>query len=101
MMWEEVAFQQGDHLITYENYDNLFKEIHQRKKDDLFFCDLMINHQIVGIDYSKKLYDLGYKYIYIETSEENADSWRMSWTLGVLGKSYPSDILDAHFRKLK
>ena len=58
--WQMWAKKQGHHLVVYENYDQLFKNLDAHNKDDFFFCDDLIGSEFKGLNGLSETARLGF-----------------------------------------
>ena len=98
--WSQIAKDYGHNLIIFENYEVLFQSLYDLGKDDLFFCDWKNGGEYVGIDESKKLYELGFKNLYLQTADvDSAKKMKAPWPFGVLGKAYPKKEINNYLKR--
>ena len=101
-IWSEIAKDYGHNLIAFDDYEILFKSLYDLNQSDLLFCDFKNKEEYIGIEASKKLYDLGFKNLYLQTGDEDfARSMEAPWLLGILGKAYPKEIIEKVLKERK
>lgn len=97
--WAYISECCGHKIIMFKNYDDLFKSLDNFDKDDIFFCDWRVNGEFIGIEDSKKLYERGFKKIYLQTgNERSAKEIDAPWLCEILGKGYPKSIINRHLK---
>ncbi len=89
VMWEFAAEEKNIHLSTYACYSDFIINISGVSKDTPIYIDSNLGETIKGEEYAKKLYDQGYKELYITTGYQRYSFNEMPWIKAVIGKDVP------------
>lgn len=88
-MWTFAAEDRGLDISTYSSYSDFVVDFDKFHKDTPIYIDSNLGEQTKGEEYAKKLYDQGFKELYITTGYQRYSFNEMPWIKSVLGKDVP------------
>lgn len=88
-MWTFAAEEKNITISTYSCYSDFIVNLHRFSKDIPIYIDSNLGEHIKGEEYAKKLYDQGYKELYITTGYQQYSFNGMPWIKSVVGKDVP------------
>ncbi|MBL6991008.1 MAG: hypothetical protein ISR65_14580 [Bacteriovoracaceae bacterium] len=88
-IWKSMADDKKIPLNVYSNPEELLQSLSTISKDSTFYIDSSLENGLKGEDIAKKLFDKGYKNLYLATGYEPEDFLHLSYIKGVIGKEPP------------
>jgi len=88
-MWTSLASRKSIPLKTFKTVDELESSIANFSKNTIFYIDSSLSDHVKGETYSRKLFERGYRNIYLCTGYDASEFSNCDWLKGVIGKSPP------------
>lgn len=89
MCWMEEAKGKNISLEVFSESEELFSQVQSYDLDCTFYIDSKLGNGIRGEHIAKKLYDLGFKNLYIATGYEEDKFAHLTFLKGIRGKESP------------
>ena len=86
-MWKKAAEKSGISLLSCEREDELFLQVNKIKKNAKFYIDIKLGDEhISGSKVAKKVFNLGFRNIFLATGYDAEDFKDIEFLTGVVGK---------------
>ncbi|MGZ3808530.1 MAG: sensor histidine kinase, partial [Bacteriovorax sp.] len=92
IIWKAAANKHKKKFIGFKSYENFLKDQNKIDKDSLIFIDVNLGQDIKGVDVAKRLYEDGFKKLYLATGFEADHFPRMEFIQSIIGKEPPINI---------
>lgn len=91
--WKFSAEKEDIPLECFASAQEVLDRSEEIDKSTMFFIDRQLDDGELGEDVAKKLYDLGFKELYMQTGYEPEDLPEIPWIKGIVGKEFPSELI--------
>lgn len=88
-MWVMQAEIHKKNLIVFNNATAAEKDIFRYDRSAIVYVDSNLGNRVKGEDYAKKLYEAGFKNIYLATAHNASQFSPMYWIKAIVGKDVP------------
>ena len=90
MSWEIAAKKAAINLSTFSNSQDFFeKESTFTSHNTIIYIDYELDNGVNGIEEAKKIFDLGYKEIFLATGYQGDDIVKPDYIKEIVGKRAP------------
>lgn len=89
MTWKMAAKRAGKNLLAFVSVEEFFKKAESTNRNTPIYIDSHLGNGVKGEEESQKLYDLGFKEIYLATGDSPEKFAHLKHIRGVLGKEPP------------
>ncbi len=87
--WEYAAKKNNTNIKTYLTYQDFFNDINQIDKETIIYIDSDLGNGIRGEEISKKIYETGFRKIYLATGYNKSKFSKLPWIEEIVGKHPP------------
>ena len=94
--WQVIAEEYGKSIATYRSYDHFLTDQNTISKSTPIFVDFKLADGERGDVVSKKIYDDGFKELFIATGFKLKNKDELKWIKGVTGKKPPIELFEAN-----
>jgi hypothetical protein len=92
MTWKMSASKNKKKFIGFKNYESFLKYQDKQDENSLIFVDVNLGNGIKGEVIAKKLYESGFKKLYLATGYDANQFSKMYFIQGIIGKEAPANI---------
>lgn len=89
LIWESSSSELDIPLKVYSDPYAMLKQLDTISKESTFYIDSNLENDVKGEDILKKLFELGYKNLYLATGYEPEEFEDLDYIKGVIGKEPP------------
>ena len=89
MTWEMSAEKLGINLHTFSHPSDLYGNLKNISKDTAIYLDLELGCEETGLDVAEKLFEQGYKDIFLATGSEEMSLGQLDSVKDIVGKQVP------------
>lgn len=90
VLWQVEAKKRSKKLACYFSVDEFIKNASGIPKDTPVFVDSYLGNGFLGEEQSKEIYEIGFRQIFLTTSDAVIDLKNYPWLTRVVGKDFPA-----------
>lgn len=87
--WNLIGNPKGFHVVHYSSHEDFIKEQTRFERETFIYVDWYIDLFTDSLEFTKQLFDLGFKNIIITTNAPGLDVSDMPWIKRIIDKSPP------------
>ena len=88
-MWEMMAMGAGKDILVFNTIDALEDALHEIDPATPFYIDSELGHELRGEQYAERLFDRGFKELYLATGHDADYFGDLPWIKAIVGKEPP------------
>lgn len=89
LIWRTNACKKGIQIHIFSDPAEMLKSLTQFSLNTFFYFDLNLNHEVKGFDIARKVFEAGYKNIFMTTGDETFDYHIFPFLKGKVDKKFP------------
>lgn len=87
--WKMMAFDLHKKMLGFTNSKDMFAKLDEIDLETIFYVDSNLGDGVRGEDVTKKLFELGFKNLYLATGYSPDEFKHVNWVIEVVGKEFP------------